>query len=224
MNLTQLTFIFSTLCLFSCEINYTREIELLPANSTLPKIGKLEATTFKNIFIVDENKCKDWDQYLTRFSIEYPEYIIIDTAEINEDNYYYINFKEIVNDTIVEELSICSLNAPKSKDLFFGKEMLKYRTNQFKDSIYNFQIIKSRIDSFRDQSNYQIVTEVDLKKEDEGYFGRYRFYEVVFYPEVTNKNPVKFNWSKNIAYQDDTIYFDNSSVIGQILETFNFIE
>lgn len=227
-NITQikefLILVFFFLLVYSCEFKVERTYEF-----ERPVLGPIKIDSnfkFKNLFLVTEDKCELWNKPNTRFVLSYPENIIVDTLKEGDDKkYYYINFKSVRGDTILEELTIGSLTSIRELDVFMGKKLAQERINQLSNNKSDFEVLYSKVDSFYKQNNFKLITEVELEDSKDGYFGKYYNLETSYYPKINNKNPVRVVWTKNNSLcKPGKLVFDNETLMGKIWNTFTFIE
>ncbi|QJP35414.1 hypothetical protein F0365_13900 [Nonlabens sp. Ci31] len=216
-----LILVFISSCNFNAKIN-------LPKKETaeLKPFPKVERTTFENIFIVDENKCEKWNLPITRFKIEYPNNVKVDTAKIGVENYDYISFQVIENGVVIEELSIGYSDARKMFEKEIGQKTAEKTMMSLKQSLPDSKELFSGMAEFYGQENYLLNAEVKIEnKTPQNFIGTYQMFKTHYYPNSTDLNPINISWTANgssdIKKKAD---FGKNGLTSEIWKTFKFVE
>ncbi len=212
---------------FLSSCNFNAKIKLPKKETTeLKSFPKVEASTFENIFIVDENKCKKWNLPITRFKIEFPNNVKVDSAKIGVENYDYISFQIIENDIVIEEFSIGYSDCNRLFEKELGEKTAEQTLNNLKQRFPNTKELYKGMAEFYGQINYQLNAEIEIKeKTPQNFIGIYQIFKTHYYPKTTDFNPVNLSWTANqnseIKNKED---FGTKSLSGEIWKTFEFIE
>ncbi|WP_271856407.1 hypothetical protein [Patiriisocius marinus] len=207
--------------------NFNAKVELPKAETAeLKPFPKVEASTFENIFIVDESKCKKWNLPITRFKIEYPNNVKVDSAKIGIENYDYISFQVIENDIVIEEFSIGYSDCNRLFEKELGEKSAEQTLTNLKQRFPNAKELYKGMAEFYGQTNYQLNAEIELKeKTPQNFIGVYQMFKTHYYPKTTDFNPVNLSWTANqnseIKKKAD---FGIKGLSGEIWKTFEFIE
>jgi hypothetical protein len=211
--------------LSSCDFNFKVD---LPEKETaeLKPFPKVERTTFHNIFIVDEHKCKKWNLPITRFKIEYPNNVKIDTAKIGIENYSYISFQVVEDDVVIEELSIGYSDARKIFEKEIGQKTAEKTMMSLKKRLPDSKELFSGMSEFYGQENYLLNAEVTIEnKTPQNFIGTYQMFKTHYYPNSNDLNPINISWTANnsseIKGKDD---FGKKGLTSEIWKTFKFVE
>ena len=209
----------------SCNFNAKLE---LPKSETveLKPFSKVEASTFENIFIVDEIKCKKWNLPITRFKIEFPNNVKIDSAKIGIENYDYISFQIVENDIVIEEFSIGYSDCNRLFEKELGEKSAEQTLNNLKKEFPNIKELYKGMAEFYGQTNYQLNAEIEIKeKTPQKFFGVYQIFKTHYYPKTIDFNPVNLSWTANQNSEiKNKADFGTKGLIGEIWKTFEFIE
>jgi hypothetical protein len=207
--------------------NFNAKIELPEAETVeLKPFPKVEASTFENIFIVDENKCKKWNLPITRFKIEFPNNVKVDSAKIGIKNYGYISFQIVENDIVIEEFSIGYSDCNRLFEKELGEKSAEQTLNNLKKKFPDTTELYKGMAEFYGQTNYQLNAEIEIKeKTPQNFIGIYQLFKTHYYPKTTDFNPVNLSWTANqnseIKNKTD---FGTKGLSGEIWKTFEFIE
>ena len=219
-------FLISILILTS-SCNFNAKIEL-PKTETveLKPFPKVEASTFENIFIVDENKCKKWNLPVTRFKIEFPNNVKVDSVKIGMENYDYISFQIVENDVVIEEFSIGYSDCNRLFEKELGEKSAEQTLTNLKKRFPEAKELFKGMAEFYGQTNYQLNAEIEIKeKTPQNFIGIYQLFKTHYYPKTTDFNPVNLSWTANqnseIKNKSD---FGEKGLSGEIWKTFKFIE
>ena len=211
--------------LTSCEFNFKANT---PENETaeLEPFPSVERSTFENIFIVDENKCKKWNLPITRFKIEYPNNVKIDSAKIGIENYDYVSFQVIENGIVIEELSIGYSDAQKMFEKEVGEKSAEKLIGNLKKRLPNLEVIQNGMAEFAGQENYVTNLKVEIEeKTPQNFLGTYQMFKTHYYPKSKNLNPINIGWTANekskIKNSND---FGEKGMTSEIWKTFKFAE
>ena len=222
----KIPFLFLIL-VFLSSCNFNTKIELSKKKTPeLKPFPKVEPSTFENIFVVDENKCKKWDLPITRFKIEFPNNVKVDSAKSGIENYDYISFQVIENDIVIEEFSIGYSDCNRLFEKELGEESAKQTLSNLKQRFPNAKELYKGMAKFSGQTNYQLNAEIEIKeKTPQKFIGIYQMFRIHYYPKTTDFNPVNLSWTAN---QDSEIKnkadFGTKGLSGRIWKTFEFIE
>ncbi len=213
------------LVLTSCNFNAKNELPIVETIELKP-FPKVEASTFENIFIVDENKCKKWNLPITRFKIEFPNNVKVDSAKTGIENYDYISFQVIENDIVIEEFSIGYSDCNRLFEKELGEKSAEQTLTNLKQRFPNTKELYKGMAEFYGQTNYQLNTEIEIKeKTPQNFIGIYQMFKTHYYPKTTDFNPVNLSWAANenskIMNKAD---FGTKGLSGKIWKTFEFIE
>ncbi|WP_040254725.1 hypothetical protein [Psychroserpens mesophilus] len=212
---------------FISSCNFNTKIELPKAETAeLKPFPKIEPSTFENIFIVDENKCEKWNLPITRFKIEFPNNVKVDSAKIGIENYDYISFQVIENDIVIEEFSIGYSDRSRIFEKEFGEKSAEKILTSLKKRFPNAKELYKGMAEFNGQTNYQLNAQIEIKeKTPQNFIGIYQMFRTHYYPKTTDFNPVNLSWTANqnseIKNKED---FGIKSLSGEIWKTFEFIE
>jgi len=221
-----ISFLILILVLIS-SCNFNAKIELPKAETAeLKPFPKVEASTFENIFIVDENKCKKWNLPITRFKIEFPNNVKVDSAKIGIENFDYISFQIIENNIVIEEFSIGYSDRNRLFEKEFGEKSAEQTLTSLKKRFPKAKELYKGMAKFYGQKNYQLNAEIEIKeKTPQNFIGIYQLFKTLYYPKTTDFNPVNLSWTANqnseIKNKSD---FGTKSLSGEIWKTFEFIE
>ena len=213
------------LILSSC--TYSTEVEIPQSQtSDLGPLPTIEASTFENIFIVDENKCQNWNLPITRFKIEYPNNVKVDTAKIGADNYDYISFQIIENDIVIEEFSVGYTDCKRAFEKEVGEKSAEQTLTNLRQSFPNTIVHFNEMGDFFGQRNYLLQAEINIKnKTPQKFLGTYQILKTHYYPKQSKFNPVNLSWTANqqseIKSKSD---FGVKGLSAEIWKTFEFIE
>lgn len=211
--------------ILSC--NFNVKVDLPKRETTkLKPFPKVEPSTFENIFVVDENKCKKWDLPITRFKIEFPNNVKVDSAKIGMENYDYISFQIIENDIVIEEFSIGYSDCNRLFEKELGEKSAEQTLTNLKQRFPNAKELYKGMAVFHGQTNYQLNAEIEIKeKTPQNFIGIYQIFRTHFYPKTTDFNPVNLSWTANQNSEiKNKADFGTKSFSGEIWKTFEFIE
>ncbi len=213
--------------IFISSCNFNTKIES-PKTGTaeLEPFPKIEPSTFENIFVVDESKCKKWNLPITRFKIEYPNNVKVDSAKIGIENYDYISFQFIENNIIIEEFSIGYSDCNRVFEKELGEKAAEQTLTNLKQRFPNTKELYKGMAEFYGQTNYQLNTEIEIKeKTPQNFIGIYQMFKTHYYPKTTDFNPVNLSWSANQNSEiKNKVDFGRKGLSGKIWKTFEFIE
>ncbi len=216
-----IVFIAITFLVSSCEFNVKtgsqeKEIDL----GDMPRIEK---QSFENIYVADENICKDKSLPITRFAIEYPDSLDV-TFPNNERD--HINIKKWNNDFIYEELSIGNSTVTYNKKSL-AANLLEELVANFKNQLPDMEIDFIGKKKFKGEFVYLFQGKVDFSGyEEQGYTGNYHMIVLLPLPqEQKDMNAVLVTF---IAHEDSEIKtyddFETSGMIDMVWSTFRYIE
>lgn len=204
--------------LFSCSFEVKRE---------QAKVGKrgishnnIKKIKYDNLFIVDEGKCDSWQRPITRFKIEYPNDVEIDTNIVGKvKKRCYITIDVIKDEFVIGELSLCTSTNIKENDLRFGNQIALKKISFIEENSSNMKVISNGPDMFLDQKVHVLRLEIDSLFSP---LGRYQGpYEMTFanhYPSDHSINPVNIVWFVNKEYKEEV-----EEVLTGIWSTFEFL-
>ena len=210
--------LFFTSCEFSVTTNIDKKQEL-----DLGEMAEVEKQTFKNIYVADENICKNKKIPITRFAIEYPDSLDV-TFPNNERD--HINIKKWDNNFITEELSIgnstVTFNTTSN-----ASNLLEGLTEELKKQLPDMQIDFIGKKNFKGELVYLFQGNVDFSGyEEQGYTGNYNLISLLPLPQKQkdmNAILVTFIANENSeikSYED----FESLGMINKVWSTFRYIE
>ncbi len=208
------------LIITSCEFNY----QTIPAKADLGPMPEVEKHTFNNIYVADENSCKDMGLPASRFAIEYPDGI---EATFPNDKINHIKLKYIEDGIVTEELSIGYTDKVTIKTKNASLGLLEDFTSSIRKDIEGFELISVGKKKFDGEEMYLAEVKVDYSAYiDQGYNGIYKIMFLIPIPKKNeNLNAIMISF---LANENSSIKnfedFANRGHIGKIYQTFRYIE
>ena len=101
-------------------------------------------TYFNNILSITPEDCKSWGLPPTSFTIEYPDYF---EPELNADNSYYVRFRNIRDQQVIQEITVGAIGEIRSNEQ--ALEALNLTDSSFKNMdgiIYQNQQLGIQLD------------------------------------------------------------------------------
>jgi hypothetical protein len=216
-----LTLVFLSSCDFNFKVN-------MPENevAVLEPFPEVERTEFDNIFVVDENKCKKWNLPITRFTIEYPNNVKIDSAKIGKENYDYVSFQVVKDGIVTEELSIGYSDSKKIFEEEVGIKSAEKLISNLKKRLPNLEVCQNGMSEFAGQENYVTNLKVEIEeKTPQNFLGVYQMFKTHYYPKSNTLNPINIGWTANQNSEiQNSKDFGKIGLTSEIWNTFKFAE
>jgi len=207
----------------SCEFSFNTNKSSKPSKESLGKIPKVKSKTFENIYIADENLCKEQKLPLTRFAIEYPNGLEIKKPKNGNE---HIGIAKKLNGVITEELSIGTTNIDLSKEKY-AIRALEDIAADFKKQLPKLEIITISKKSFNGKMNYVFEGKFELSNyKEQGYDGNYKIMFLIPVPEKNkNLNAVTISFLANEQSEiKEFSDFSNKGMLGSVYKTFRYLE
>lgn len=183
----------------------------------------IKKQSFENIYVADENICKNKNLPITRFAIEYPDNLDV-TFPKNKKS--HINIKKWNSDFVYEELSIGNSTLTYNNK-FLASNLLEELITNLKNQISDIEIDFIGKKKFKGEFVYLFQGKVNFSGyEEQGYTGNYHIIGLLPLPKKQkDMNAVLVTF---IAHEDSEIKtyndFETSGMVNMVWSTFRYIE
>lgn len=186
-------------------------------------VGATRVMTFKNIYAVDEQACRDRGLSPTRFSIEYPDHMEVEIFD-NKRNHLAIRVR--TGELILEELWIAETELTRPHRSA-AEDWLKTFVKNYNMNSQGLEVEFMGEDNYNGENVHQIRGEVDyMSLRSSEYNGIYKIMLLLPFP-VSNDSLTAVSITM-IAHEYSEIKsledFETKGIVSKIAKTFRYLE